>query len=87
MREQWALVAVRDHGPGLAPEQQRRVWQRGERLPEVSVRSGEGVNLGLGLYLSRAIIEEHGGQVGVKSRPGHGATFWFTLPLGPTETA
>jgi signal transduction histidine kinase len=85
VRDQRALVAVRDRGPGLTPEQQARIWQRGERLAGVTVQSGEGANLGLGLYLCRAIIEGHGGQVGVRSRPGHGAVFWFTLPLPAAE--
>jgi signal transduction histidine kinase len=40
-----------------------------------------GVGLGLGLYISRMIVQRHHGQVGVDSQPGQGATFWFTLPL------
>ncbi len=76
-----AWVGVHDHGPGLTPEQQQRIWTRGERLEEIVPQSGGGVNLGLGLYLCRAIILAHGGQAGVESTPGEGSTFWFTLPL------
>ena len=76
-----AWVGVRDHGPGLTPEQQQRIWKRGERLEEIAPQGGGGVNLGLGLYLCQAIILAHGGQAGVGSTPGEGSTFWFTLPL------
>jgi PAS domain S-box-containing protein len=44
-------------------------------------RKREDLGLGLGLYLCRAIVERHGGEVGVESPPGGGATFWFRLPL------
>jgi PAS domain S-box-containing protein len=76
-----ARVLVRDSGPGLAPDQRERVWERFHRAPDVLVQSGSGIGLGLGLYISRTIIERHDGQVGVESAPGEGSTFWFTLPL------
>jgi signal transduction histidine kinase len=72
---------VRDHGPGLAPEEQERIWERFYRVEGIEVQSGTGVGLGLGLHISRIIIELHHGQVGVQSVPGQGSTFWFTLPL------
>ncbi len=76
-----ARLWVRDHGPGLSPEEQERIWERFHRAPDVEVRSGSGVGLGLGLYISKTIIEAHQGLVGVQSAPGAGATFWFSLPF------
>jgi signal transduction histidine kinase len=78
---QHARVWVRDEGPGLPPEDQQHIWDRFYRVPGIAVQSGSGVELGLGLHISRTIIEQHHGQVGVQSAPGQGATFWFTLPL------
>jgi signal transduction histidine kinase len=80
VEESSARVAVRDQGPGLTPEQQRRVW---EQFYQVATPDPERVNrgLGLGLAIAKAIIEQHQGQVGVESTPGQGATFWFSLPL------
>jgi signal transduction histidine kinase len=78
-----ARVAVRDHGPGLPAEEHEQVWELYHRVHGVEVQSGSGVGLGLGLYISKSIVERHGGHVGVESAPGRGATFWFTLPLAP----
>jgi signal transduction histidine kinase len=47
----------------------------------VEVQSGPHLGLGLGLFITRRIVERHGGAVGVESVPGQGCTFWFTLPL------
>lgn len=74
-------VSVRDHGPGLPPEEQEAIWLRFHRAPGVDVLSGSGVGLGLGLNISKNIVEAHGGAVGVESVLGEGSTFWFTLPL------
>ncbi len=76
-----ARVSVRDEGPGLPAEEQRRIWERYHRAPGVSAHAGAGGGLGLGLYISRTIIERHQGAVGVRSAPGKGSTFWFTLPV------
>lgn len=86
VEEQQAYVWVRDLGPGIPPEEQHRIWERFHRASGVEVQSGSGVGLGLGLYISKRIIEGHGGNVGVQSIPGHGSTFWFTLPLLKAET-
>jgi signal transduction histidine kinase/PAS domain-containing protein len=74
-------LRVQDAGPGIPPEAQEHLWERFYRAPGTTVRSGSGVGLGLGLYITRTIIERHGGRVGVMSKPGNGATFWLTLPL------
>jgi signal transduction histidine kinase len=76
-----ARVAVRDAGPGLSEAEQPQVWERFPRIDAVKVQSGSGVSLGLGLSISKAIVEHHCGEVGVESAPGQGSTFWFTLPL------
>lgn len=78
---QMARVSVRDEGPGLSIEDQAYVWERFYRVPGIEVQRGSEVGLGLGLHISRTIIEQHGGQVGVESTLGKGSTFWFILPL------
>ncbi len=75
-----AQVSVRDFGPGLSAEEHGRIWERFFRSKQITTQHG-GDGLGLGLYISRAIVERHGGRVGVESRPGDGATFFFVLPL------
>ncbi len=79
VRNTLAHVAVKDQGPGIPDIEQSRIWERfqqGQRQP-----TGAGNGLGLGLYITRAIIQQHRGSVGVESRAGEGSTFWFTLPL------
>ncbi len=79
--ERQVRVSVRDGGPGLSQADQERIWDRFYRGEGVAHQDGSRVGLGLGLYLSRTIVEQHGGQVGVASAPGSGTTFWFTVPL------
>ena len=73
-----ACLTVRDEGPGIAPEQQERIFSRFERAHSASSQTG----LGLGLYVTRQIAELHGGHAYVRSTPGAGATFVIELPLG-----
>jgi signal transduction histidine kinase len=72
-------LAVRDHGMGIAPEAQGRLFGRFERLGNTA-RPGTG----LGLYIVRQLVEAHGGSIHLSSRPGQGATFTVELPSSHT---
>ncbi|MBI3181655.1 MAG: PAS domain-containing sensor histidine kinase [Myxococcales bacterium] len=74
-----ARVSVADLGLGIPPERQPLLFQRFYRVSSEATRRQPG--LGLGLYICRMIVQAHGGEVGVKSQPGEGSTFFFTLPL------
>jgi signal transduction histidine kinase/integral membrane sensor domain MASE1 len=81
--EEVARVEVRDHGLGIPPEERAAIWERFQRARNATEAEG---GLGLGLYIVRMVVEQHGGQVGVESEVGQGSTFWFTLPLRPSAT-
>ena len=72
------VFAVRDTGPGIEPENQAHVWDRFWKS-RTSNRHGAG----LGLAISRGIVQAHGGRIWLESTPGQGSTFSFTLPLHP----
>ena len=73
---QEALVSVRDRGIGIAPQDQARIFDQFERAVGKQVAPG----LGLGLYITRQIVEAHGGRIEVQSSPGEGSTFTVRLP-------
>lgn len=72
-------VMISDRGPGVPEEEQALVWERFYKADRSRSRNLSGS--GLGLAIARAIIELHGGEVGVSSTPGKGATFWFKIPV------
>lgn len=74
----WVHIRVTDRGPGVPVEEQQHIFTRFGRGSTVAERRSGG--LGLGLYIVKTLVELHGGQVGVDSTPGHGASFWFSLP-------
>ncbi len=82
-RDERARLSVEDHGIGIAPEHQDRVFGRFER----AVPSQHFGGLGLGLYIARQIVEAHGGRIEVKSTPGLGSTFTVELPRLPPRSA
>lgn len=69
---------VRDEGAGIPPDQIDHIFERFYRIDDKLTRKTQGT--GLGLYLVKAIIEAHNGEISVKSHLGHGSTFYFTIP-------
>jgi len=79
-----ARLVVRDRGIGIAPACQGRIFERFERAAPAEHYGG----LGLGLYISRRIVEAHGGSIRVESLPGAGSTFIVEVPCArPPEVA
>jgi signal transduction histidine kinase len=71
-------VSVTDTGPGIAPEDRDRIFEEFQQT-EIGVRQREGT--GLGLALSKRLVELHGGRIWVESEIGRGSRFVFTLPV------
>jgi signal transduction histidine kinase len=74
-----AHIEVRDHGVGIPAEDQQRIFRQFERVGEGKSADG----LGLGLYITRQLIEAHGGTIRVYSEPGQGSVFSLDLPQAP----
>lgn len=71
--ERW-IFAVEDEGVGIDPEEREHVFER-------FTRGEAGGGAGLGLAISKQVVERHGGRIWVESEPGEGSTFYFSLPL------
>ena len=78
-------IRVEDTGPGLTRAQTRRLFQRFSQVDGSSTRRHGGT--GLGLAISKGLVEAMGGAIGVRSRPGEGSVFHFTLPAPLAELA
>lgn len=81
--EDMAIIYVADQGIGIPPEEQQRIFQRFYRVDNRLRRETQGT--GIGLYLTRSIVEAHGGRIWVESQVGRGSRFLFTLPLAPRQ--
>jgi signal transduction histidine kinase len=75
-RDGMARVTVSDHGPGIAPDERTRVFERFHRG-----HGAGGAGAGLGLAIARAIVDAHGGRIHAAETPGGGATFVVELPI------
>jgi Na+/proline symporter/nitrogen-specific signal transduction histidine kinase len=75
-----AIIRVKDNGKGIAPDKQAMVFERFTQIDDPS--AGKPTGSGLGLFISRRIIEHHKGRLYVESVPNEGATFIIELPIG-----
>ncbi len=73
------VIAVKDTGCGIPPQDLPRIFERFYKSDRARTRDGSGT--GLGLAISRHIVQAHNGRIWVKSRAGKGSTFFFTLPI------
>ncbi len=81
----YAVLEVADQGPGLPPEEERRVFERFYRADASRTRA-TGAGAGLGLSIVHSLVTAHGGDVEVDSAPGRGCTFRVRLALlGPAD--
>ena len=78
-------MEVRDTGSGIPERDQTLIFEEFRQAEGEHTRRHEGT--GLGLALSKRLVELHGGEIGVESEPGRGSTFFFTLPGEPVEAS
>jgi PAS domain S-box-containing protein len=76
------MIKVIDDGPGIPDEDKESIFERFRQLKPGATKPGSS---GLGLAICRAIVEAHGGSIGVESEPGRGSSFWFSIPA-PTDS-
>ncbi|HDK45258.1 MAG TPA: HAMP domain-containing histidine kinase, partial [Actinobacteria bacterium] len=71
-------VEVQDEGPGITDADRERLFSYFGKLSNRP--TGGEASTGLGMAISRRIVEAHGGEIGMDAAPGGGSIFWFTLP-------
>jgi signal transduction histidine kinase/CHASE3 domain sensor protein len=84
LRDSQVVTSVSDRGIGIPSDELAQVFERFHRGRQVSSTNYGG--LGLGLYITKQIVERHGGSIWVESKEGSGTTFYFSLPLAPVTT-
>ncbi len=82
--DQIVRVEIRDTGVGISPEDQMLLFTQFFRSEDPDVREQPG--WGLGLNITKRLVEMMGGEIGVQSQPKEGSCFWFTLPIRKTNT-
>lgn len=78
-----AILSVQDTGPGIAPEHQQMIFEKFRQIDQSPTRAHTGT--GLGLAIARELTLVLGGEIGVESEPGQGATFWVRLPAAAPD--
>jgi signal transduction histidine kinase len=81
--DDFVFFSVIDSGPGVPDEFRHRLFNRFEQAKMAKTEALRGS--GIGLYMSKMIVEHHDGSIGVDSTPGQGSRFWFTLPRQLTD--
>jgi PAS domain S-box-containing protein len=76
-------ISVIDNGHGIAPSEQEKIFEYLYQIKDKNEINKTG--FGIGLYICKELVSSHGGRIWVKSRPGHGSTFSFTLPVFSLE--
>jgi signal transduction histidine kinase len=82
---EFVAFRIKDTGIGIAPEDMDKVFEAFRQIDSSIARRAEGT--GLGMPISRYLVELHGGELWVESQVGQGSTFYFTIPVEPPEIA
>lgn len=82
-RSGWVRAEVSDSGVGITKKEQKKLFRKFYRIRS---EAGKTIGSGLGLYVSKLLIEKFGGKIGVESEFGKGSTFWFELPVSKKKS-